>query len=233
MIIIDNRLKTIYDMIRDGSKILDVGSDHGYLITKLILDNKCVSGKCVDINEKCLNKAKKLADEYNIINKITFSLSDGLNDVKENEVDDIVIAGMGSELIAKILNDCDWIKKKNDKYLILQPMLKPWILREYLYKNGFKIIDEKVVVSNNFFYVVIGAKFFGGIKKYSETDVLVGTLLNNININTEKYFYFLANKFETIAQEILIKGNDLKKYNYYKTKSDQIKKLLKNNNKVN
>lgn len=229
MIILDNRLKTIYDMIRDGSKILDVGSDHGYLITKLILDNKCISGKCVDINEKCLNKAKKLADEYNITDKIIFSLSDGLKGVKENEIDDIVIAGMGSQLIVRILNDCDWIKKKNDKYLILQPMLKPWILREYLYKNGFKIIDERVVISHNFFYVVIGAKFIGEIKEYSDIDVLVGTLLNNININTKKYFYFLANKFEMIAQNILLNGNDLKKYNYYKTRSDQIKNLLKNN----
>ena len=90
MINLDNRLQTIYDMVRNNSKIIDVGADHGYLISKLIIDKKCPIGKCIDISLKCLKKAEKLAKYYNLEDKIKFSLSDGLSDVDENEVDDIV-----------------------------------------------------------------------------------------------------------------------------------------------
>ena len=226
MIKLDNRLQEIYNMIRPNSKIVDVGTDHGYLITKLILDQKSISGKCVDINIKCLKKAQSLVNQYNLNNKINFSLSDGLQDVLETEVDDIVIAGMGSELIINILKNCNWIKKTNDKHLILQPMKKPWLLREYLFKNKFKIIDEKVVYSNKFFYVIIKAKYTNQTQNYFPIDIFTGILLNNNTQITKEYFKFLYKKFDDISKKISANNSDQKKYKYFKTISDQIKNYI-------
>ena len=228
MINLDNRLQTIYDMVRNNSKIIDVGADHGYLISKLIIDKKCPIGKCIDISLKCLKKAEKLAKYYNLEDKIKFSLSDGLSDVDENEVDDIVISGMGSELIIKIINDCKWLKKISNKYLILQPMIKPWLLREYLYNNGFKIINEKAVISNGKFYIIIKALFCGEYKKYKNIDIFIGSLLNQPDDDNIKYLKFLSKKFNKISDKILSGSKNLKRYNYYKEISEQINNLIKN-----
>ena len=48
-------------------------------------------------------------------------MSDGLARFAAGEVDTIVIAGMGGELMARILGDCDWIQNP-EITLILQPM---------------------------------------------------------------------------------------------------------------
>lgn len=226
MIKLDNRLQAIYDMIRQDSKIVDVGTDHGYLITKLILDQKSRAGKCIDINSMCLKKARDLATKYNLNQQINFSISDGLEDVLETEADDIVIAGMGSELIINILEKCNWVKKVNNKHLILQPMKNPWILREYLFKNKFKIIDEKVVVAKKIFYVIIKAIYTDQIYNYLPTDIFIGTLLNNKNQITKDYLLFLYNKFNNIANNISSSNLDVQKYKYYKNISKKLKTLI-------
>ncbi len=223
---LDRRLQVIYDLVRNNSKVTDVGADHGYLISKLIIDQKCLSGNCVDVNKKCLEKAQHLADKCGIYNKINFLVSDGLTDVFEGQTDDIVVAGMGSELIAKIIDNCLWLKKTNDKHIILQPMTKPWILRNYLYMNGFEILDEKVVKSKGIFYVIILAKFCGNKKNPSVIESFTGTLSSNIMPEVADYFHFLSRKFEMISQKILVQNRDEKKYKYYKNISQEILSLL-------
>ena len=227
MIKLDNRLKVIYDMVRNGKKVIDVGSDHGYLISKLLLDEKCTSGVCTDINIKCLKKAELLAESYNLKNKIKFYNTDGLNNIPCDECDDIVIAGMGSELIIKIIDRCSWLKQNNDKHLILQPMLKPWLLREYLYKNGFEIIKEELTCSKNFFYIVMSAKYCNTKKERRKFEKYIGLLLENKNEYTKNYFIMLAKKFENIALNILNNSNDIQKFNYYKKLSEALNYTIK------
>lgn len=229
MLKLDNRLQMLYNMVRPKSKIVDVGTDHGYLISKLILDNKCTYGKCVDINEKCLKKAQKLAKEYGITDNIKFSNSNGLQDVLPEEADDIVIAGMGSELIINIIKNCNWLKKNNGKYLILQPMKKPWLLREYLYNNGFTIIDENLTYSKKFFYVAIGAKFCANNKKISDVDKIIGLLLKKPNEYTQEYISYISNKINCIAEKILVHEKDEKKYNYYQNLYCKLNNIIAQN----
>lgn len=230
---LDNRLQMLYDMVRPKSKIVDVGTDHGYLISKLILDNKCTYGKCVDINLKCLKKAQKLAIKYSITDKITFSNSNGLQDVLPYEADDIVIAGMGSELIINIIKNCDWLKQNNGKYLILQPMKKPWLLREYLYNNGFTIIDENLTYSKKFFYVAIVTKYCAANKNVSDIEKIIGLLPKKPNEYTQKYISYISTKIDNIAKKILIHEKDEDKYNYYQSICHQLNNInvynIKNN----
>ena len=96
--------------------------------------------------------------------KIRARLSDGLKNIDPDEVTDIIIAGMGGELIAKIISDAVWTKD-NSKRLILQPMSRPEYLREFLYTNGYNIEREKCVISENRLYSVINAA-------YSDTPVI-------------------------------------------------------------
>jgi tRNA (adenine22-N1)-methyltransferase len=86
-----------------------------------------------------------------------------------------VIAGMGGELIAKILADCPWIS--NARYnLILQPMTRPEALRRYLFENGFELLKEEATEESGKAYVVINASYTGQIKPFTACDIYIGRL---------------------------------------------------------
>ena len=120
---LDKRLSLCASFVRDGVKIADIGTDHAYLPIWLLQSGKIEKALACDINEGPLQCGKADVLRYNLSDKITLRLSDGLKNVCEHEADDIIIAGMGGELIAKILSECSWVKNK-EKRFILQPMTK-------------------------------------------------------------------------------------------------------------
>lgn len=175
-ITLDERLSACADFVRENSVLADVGTDHAYLPAFLILNGKINSALGCDINEKPLESAKQTVIDSGVLDKVTLKLCDGLCGVDKDEFDDLVVAGMGGELIIKILSDCPYIK--NEKYnLILQPMSKVYELRKWLCENGFLIVDEKSAVANNKVYTVINTKFVGGNTLQDESFYHFGKLL--------------------------------------------------------
>ena len=83
--------------------------------------------------------------------------SDGLE--KIDFADDVVIAGMGGELIARIISGCRFLS--GDTRFILQPMTKAEILRRELYRSGFEIIEERTAREGERLYTVMLVKFTG------------------------------------------------------------------------
>lgn len=146
--------------VREDSIVADIGTDHAYLPIWLIKNGIVKSALACDINEGPLNAGKNDVESYSLSDKITLRLSDGLKEVKENEADDIVIAGMGGELIVKILSECEWAKNK-DKHFILQPMTKAEVLIKYLYENGFEIIKQKACECLGKHYTVMLVEYTG------------------------------------------------------------------------
>ena len=86
-------------------------------------------------------------------------LSDGLD--KIDHADDVIIAGMGGELIARIVLGCRFLSENT--HFILQPMTKAEVLRRELYKNGFYIEKELTARENDRNYVIMSV-YFGGEK---------------------------------------------------------------------
>lgn len=150
---LDKRLKLCADMVR-GERVCDVGTDHAYLVSELLSNGKCISAVAADINEKPLAAARLTLERAGVIGKAELILSDGLKGVPESGITDIVIAGMGGELIAKILSECTWLDGKN---LILQPMTKPERLIKWLCENGFEIISGRAAVDGKFRYIAVNA----------------------------------------------------------------------------
>ncbi len=172
---LDNRLKLCADFVRQGTTLADIGTDHAYLPIWLVQNGIVKKALACDINEGPLNSGKADVEKYKLSDKITLRLSDGLKNVRENEADDIVIAGMGGELIAKILSDCSFAKNK-DKHYILQPMTKCEVLIRYLYENGFEIIEQKACVSDNKHYTVMLVTYTGVSEKKDESFYYTGKL---------------------------------------------------------
>lgn len=171
----DKRLLLCAGLIR-GRVAADIGTDHGYLPAYLITEGICERCIAADINEKPLAQARKTAAEHGLEGKIETVLSDGLKGVRLEGVSDIVIAGMGGELIARIIDDCEALKMpENGFHLILQPMTRPEALREYLYDNGFEVMEERCAHEGKFCYSVMSVRFIGKKPEYE---------------NDERYRYF-------------------------------------------
>ena len=172
---LDARLLAAAKFVREGAYACDIGTDHAYLPVYLVLIGRASRALASDINKGPVMRAKESVAKYGVNDKIDVVLSDGLRGAEGYPVTDIIIAGMGGELIASILEDAKWVK--NEKYrLILQPMTHAEILRKYLADNGFSVIDEDMVkdTGNNKIYQIICAEFTGRTEDYTTDELYLG-----------------------------------------------------------
>ncbi len=172
---LSKRLLTAAALVRDGGRLVDVGTDHAYLPIKLVSEGRVSAAIACDIGEGPLENAAKNVARFRLEDKISLRLSDGLEQVEESEVDDIVICGMGGELIAEIIDACPWAKNSQKRY-ILQPMTAADDLRRYLSLNGFKVEKELLVRDTGRLYVVMKAVFDGKCAEPAPDYLYTGTV---------------------------------------------------------
>ncbi len=175
---LSNRLLSCAEMIKEGSKIADIGTDHAYIPIWLAINKKIPYALACDISQGPLNNAQKNINKYNLENIIETRISDGLLNIKENEADEIIIAGLGGNVISTILEQCTW-KNKKDKTFILQPMKYEERLREYLYKNKYEILLERAVLCSNKVYSVMKVKFKDKISDIPDYQKYIGKMERN------------------------------------------------------
>ena len=126
---------------------------------------------------KCLEKNIK---SYGFEKDIETRLSDGFLNIKENEADEIIIAGMGGNMISNILRDCSW-ENKHTKRFILNPMKYEEKLHEFLFSNGYEIQNEIAVKCSGKSYLIIDARFTGKIYTPLAHELYIGKLEKNLD----------------------------------------------------
>ncbi len=149
------RLAAIADIIPAGAKLADVGTDHGLLPIRLLLDGKIQSAVATDIRPGPLSRAEENA-AFAEIHELRCVLCDGLTGVSPEEADTVVIAGMGGENIAGILCEASWACE--NALCILQPMSRPEELRGALPSLGLRVMREKLVRDAGRIYSIIAAQ---------------------------------------------------------------------------
>ncbi len=155
---LDKRLKLCAEFVSGKGVVCDVGTDHAYLAVELIKSGKCGKVIASDVKEGPLKAARKNVERYGVSDKVELVLSDGLENINLNGVTDIVVAGMGGETIVNILEDYFYENCLEGIQLILQPMSKPEMLREFLYNLGYMNISERAVEDSYRIYTVICVK---------------------------------------------------------------------------
>ncbi len=170
--ILTPRLGAAANFVRSGAFVADVGTDHAYLPIALALSGKIKGAVASDINEGPYLRALANVKNHALENKITALHTAGLCGVENFEPTDIVICGMGGELIASIIDDAPWTKNTSLR-LVLQPMTHAEILRKYLLDNKFTIIDETLAKEEKI-YEIICAQYTGKAEEYSEAELLLG-----------------------------------------------------------
>lgn len=145
------RLRTLADLVPQDARLADVGTDHAYLPVWLLLQGRISRAIAADLREGPLNRARETARQYQVEDKVSFRLCDGLSLVDREEVDVISIAGMGGETIAAILQAAPWAR---EKLLLLQPMTSFPDLRLWLQQHAYAIQRERIVREGERLYTV-------------------------------------------------------------------------------
>lgn len=168
----NKRMHAIVKYIEPGRGLIDVGTDHGYLPAWMASHGYRGNIIASDIHAAPLQKAKDTAEKAGVTNRITFQLCDGLAQCKQESVDTIIIAGMGGDMICRILDLAEWCMDRRYK-LILQPMTKSEVLRYWLTNNEFEILTEDLVPESGSIYQLIVARF-GGSTRLSDGELFLG-----------------------------------------------------------
>lgn len=169
------RLQCIADLVPRGTRLADVGTDHGYLPVWLLQHGRIESAIASDINALPLDHARATAAEYGVTERMDFRLCPGLAKIRPEECGTVAIAGMGGETILGILNAAPWAHD-GAHTLILQPQTKVDLLRRWLCEHGYRFLNEALVRDKEQLYVVICVTAGTG-QDLSETDALTGFLL--------------------------------------------------------
>lgn len=190
---LSDRLTAIANLVPENSHIIDVGCEHALLDIYLTI-NKNVNCVATDINEHSIKVARSNIDKYKLANSITVIKTNGLQNIDINNSDTIIIAGMGTKSIIKILEGYYFDN------LIIQSNNDIGELRKKITRKGYIIQNEDIIYERNKYYVVI--KFVKGYKKYNTIDYFVGPIIRLKKRTIDyKYIDYLIN----ILNELIIK----------------------------
>lgn len=201
MINLSSRLKLISEFVPLNSKIMDIGCDHG-LLDIYLYQNKIVKKIIAsDINFSALNNAIENIKANKLEKEIETRLSDGLENIHaEDEIDTLVIAGMGSNTIVNMLKK-DIKKLDKIKTIIIQSNTKLEFLRSEIVKLNYYIADEAIVEDNKKIYIVI--KFIKGRRKYTKKELYFGPiLLSTKSLVFQKYTKDNLKKLQCILSSV-------------------------------
>jgi len=217
------RLEAICSLVPFGARVCDIGTDHGYLSIELVKQKKAKSVIATDINEKPLSRARKNI-ALSGVEGISLRLCDGLSGVNKGETDCVIIAGMGGEVIAKIIEDAKDILNDKAVTIILQPTTSPEFLRKFLANNGFEIQEELPIFENGKLYTAMRVCYVGMPRRYEEFWYFIGDL-SPLNENGKRYIekqYLRCFK----CMKSLENTKKVDEFNYYKSICDGINNYL-------
>ncbi|HHY24723.1 MAG TPA: SAM-dependent methyltransferase [Clostridiaceae bacterium] len=223
------RLALISQKVPKCNIVCDVGTDHAYVPIYLLKRGICEKAIVTDINKGPIHIAQRNIKEHQLDEFIETRIGDGLEPLKDSEVDGIIIAGMGGKLIERILSN-GISKAKRAEFLILQPMNSEEIVTSWLYKNKFEIVDEELVKEDSKIYNIKTAKWTGKPNKFNEVELYISNkLINNRNTVLDEYINkkikMLNNKISGIKLSKSIEENDIE--NYISLRNEMLKILFR------
>ena len=196
---ISDRLKAISEFIDANDKIIDIGCDHALLDIYLCEQYNNLNIIASDIHEGAIKNAISNVDKYKMKDRITIRLGDGLSIINSDEINTILISGMGFYTIKDILSNKE--KMINVEKIVVQSNTDVVKLRKFVIKQGYKITKEKLVKDNDIIYTII--EFKKGKEKYSYDEIYFGPrILENKDELFYEYYSKKLLKYENLLLQI-------------------------------
>lgn len=157
---LDERLTAIAVQIR-CRVAADIGCDHGKLGYYLLQTDRAETVIATDISASSLRKTEKLALENGVESRLLTRVGDGLEPLESGEADVVVIAGMGGDLIAEIIEKAYADGKRFPSFL-LSPNTHPERVRSALLSSGHNIVSDGLTECGKKYYNIILSSACGG-----------------------------------------------------------------------
>jgi len=183
----NKRIQAIVEALQGYHTVLDIGTDHGYVLKDALDLNYIQKGIASDLREKPLQKAKERLKNY----PVTFYQSDGFLSI-DIPFDVAVIAGMGSYTIIDILKNRPDLKED----LLVMPHDNIDVLRRYLAENNFMIDYEKIIYDRHFYTLF---KIKRGKMMLSEKEIHTG-FHSIIDSTYQAYLLYVIKHYEHLVQ---------------------------------
>lgn len=151
---LSKRLSAVAGLVTPGSRLVDVGTDHGYIPIYLVSREIVPAAIAMDINRGPLERAREHIAENNLEELIETRLSDGVSALRAGEADSMIIAGMGGGLVVKIMSEGQKVLSGMREF-VLQPQSELEMVRRFLQDAGYEIIEEDMILEEGKFYPVM------------------------------------------------------------------------------
>lgn len=152
---LSKRLGMIASFVPGGSRVADIGTDHGYIPIHLVQEGIAKSAIAMDVRKGPLLRAQTHIKEAGLTDLVEVRLSDGLLKLEKNQADCVVIAGMGGELIIHILEEGQHLWD-SISYWVLSPHSELYKVRKFLAEHEFSIGRETMIKEDGKYYSVMG-----------------------------------------------------------------------------
>lgn len=185
------RLQAVAELMVPRSCVADVGCDHGYLIAALVESGKAQRGIACDLRTGPLSRARETLARRGLLDQVELVLTDGLTGLQDQGIDGVILAGMGGDLMAEILEGAPWVQSPQ-VHLVLQPMSKPQALRQYLAQRGFAVLQERALEDGGHLYTAMAARWDGVQRTLTPLEALAGRLPEHRDSNAIQLLLHLA-----------------------------------------
>ncbi|WP_156290711.1 tRNA (adenine(22)-N(1))-methyltransferase [Oceanobacillus salinisoli] len=201
---LSTRLTAVASYINKGAHFADIGSDHAYLPCYVCLKDKTAKAIAGEVNEGPYNSARETVTSYQLTDVIDVRLGNGLEVIRPgDELNHVVIAGMGGSLIKSILEDGK-DKLKHVKRIIAQPNVDARNVRKWLVENHYFLTNEEIVEENGHIYEIIVADYSERTsekEKISGKELLFGPIL--LKKKTKEFYKKWQHEFEKLQRIVL------------------------------
>ena len=195
---VSKRIRIIGDFILPTEIIADIGADHGLLELYLLGKYKNLSITAI---ENKIGPYQILDHSLRAFKNVRLSMSDGLTAV-DQDVNTVVIAGMGGLNIKNILDAYPLKVEKINKFVI-DAHRDIALVRKTLIDYRFKIEEEKIVYEQGKYYVVNVFIKSNEPLSYTEDEIAFGykLYLDPLWVKYRKYLISQNNKTISLLKD--------------------------------
>lgn len=222
------RLLAITEMIIKGEVTADIGADHGALCRRLVENNMVPRVIASEMGDGPYQRLQACLKDSPCRGRIEVRQGDGLTVLEPGEAVNVVVAGLGGEVMAEILAR-DWQKAETFQRFVFQPMTRPGALRKELCQRGWPIVEERLIEENSHLYLALSTCPGSTPYKLSPLEIDVGPLLlRGEDVNRLRYLQAYLRKYQVASQGI-VKAKDIKELavlGAYKNKIRELEDIL-------
>ncbi len=197
-----NRIDAIVSNISNDDLVADIGCDQ--VEVGIMLAKKGIKSIGSDISKNVIENAKNKIKILNLENYIDLRVGNGLDTIKENESNTLVLAGMGAYTIIEILSNT---KLRFNKIITISNNNNDE-LRIKMNSLNYRVLNETIIKEKNIYYNLI--VFVQGKYDYNEFELLFGLNHTNEDMYNE-YLEYLLKKAKNIKENSKEKNTKINK----------------------